>query len=595
MEVSRFIDWVRRHQFILALGMIIITAVVMRFYRLGSVPPGFTWDEAAVAYNGYAVTTTRRDEWLQFLPISFQSFGDYKAPAAMYLTGPLTTLFGANPIVFRSLFAVSGVISVFTVGIISYWMGMWLWRERSAAQLLMVVTTASAALAPWMVHFSRVGFESGLAMTAMLLGMLSLWRWIQHVDEALLAWPQFVLQARDSASTFIRRWTPLSLEIFVTYRQHISTFWLTMSGLWFVAALYLYHSPKIILPLLLGSCGIVLLFRYHQQLLERWRELCIALTINLLAVTPLLIDLIRGAGSTRFEQSSLFGLELTPPALLRAISTRILYHLSPGFLVQGWTLNLRHGFGGWGMLLPTTFALCSVGVLLFLWLCVRHTRTSLQEKRLRSAFFVLFVIILIAITPASIGRELHHSNRALFMAPWLLLLSGVTVVSIYRAATTTQFLSNRLTADTQRILAKAWLGMALLLHVLVSSAFYHYYFTQYPALAGDAFQEGYLEAVAAVEAYRSRDVSSEKVVFTDHYGQPYIYVLLEREINPIVYRQGGLADYLFKTVDFGDLERPDTVVVAGPDAELFGATASRTIEGSDGAPQFRIFYPGEER
>ncbi|MBU0974247.1 hypothetical protein KKD03_00915, partial [Patescibacteria group bacterium] len=60
--------------------IILLFATFLRFYKLGVVPHGMFWDEAAVGYNGYSIVTTRRDEWLQKFPVTFQSFGDYKAP-----------------------------------------------------------------------------------------------------------------------------------------------------------------------------------------------------------------------------------------------------------------------------------------------------------------------------------------------------------------------------------------------------------------------------------------------------------------------------------------------------------------------------------
>ncbi|NCQ11990.1 MAG: hypothetical protein GW809_07600, partial [Bacteroidetes bacterium] len=75
---------------------ILVLSIFLRFYKLGTVPHGMTWDEAAIGYNGFAIFNTRRDEWLQRLPVSFQSFGDYKAPLAIYLNGIFTYLFGLN-------------------------------------------------------------------------------------------------------------------------------------------------------------------------------------------------------------------------------------------------------------------------------------------------------------------------------------------------------------------------------------------------------------------------------------------------------------------------------------------------------------------
>ena len=99
-------------QYLWSVILVLLIATVLRFYNLGNVPHGMTWDEAAIGYNGYAIFTTRRDEWLKRLPISFWSFGDYKAPLAIYLNGFFTFLFGMNLFAVRFPFAVFGVMAI---------------------------------------------------------------------------------------------------------------------------------------------------------------------------------------------------------------------------------------------------------------------------------------------------------------------------------------------------------------------------------------------------------------------------------------------------------------------------------------------------
>ena len=72
-----------KKHFWLILALITLIALGLRLYQIGQVPHGMTWDEAAIGYNGWAVITTHRDEWFKLMPISFKSFGDYKAPFAI--------------------------------------------------------------------------------------------------------------------------------------------------------------------------------------------------------------------------------------------------------------------------------------------------------------------------------------------------------------------------------------------------------------------------------------------------------------------------------------------------------------------------------
>jgi len=138
----------------------------LKFYKLGQIPSGMTWDEAAIAYNGFAIASVHRDEWLEFMPVSFRSFGDYKAPLAIYLNGLFTSVFGLNLWAIRLPFALAGCLT--TIGGILL---VWLLVKNKVICLKFLSLSQATALAsifwsfsPWHLLFSRVGFESGMAL-----------------------------------------------------------------------------------------------------------------------------------------------------------------------------------------------------------------------------------------------------------------------------------------------------------------------------------------------------------------------------------------------------------------------------------------------
>lgn len=95
--------------------LILILAIVLRFFQLGSIPVGFSWDEASIGYNGYGIATVHRDEWLVKMPVTFKSFGDYKAALAIYADAVSTLLLGRNTFAVRFPMAVAGVVTVLSV------------------------------------------------------------------------------------------------------------------------------------------------------------------------------------------------------------------------------------------------------------------------------------------------------------------------------------------------------------------------------------------------------------------------------------------------------------------------------------------------
>ena len=92
--------------------LIIILAFFLRFYRLGSNPPGLYWDEAAFGYDAYSLAKTARDHHGQFLPLFFESFGDWKLPGYFYLLIPSVKLFGLSEFAVRLPSALLGFLTV---------------------------------------------------------------------------------------------------------------------------------------------------------------------------------------------------------------------------------------------------------------------------------------------------------------------------------------------------------------------------------------------------------------------------------------------------------------------------------------------------
>src|SRR3989344_2913637 len=75
---------------------IILTAAILRLWNLNNNPPSLTPDEAALGYNAYSILKTGRDEYGQFMPIIFKSFGDYIPGLHVHLTVPFVAVFGLN-------------------------------------------------------------------------------------------------------------------------------------------------------------------------------------------------------------------------------------------------------------------------------------------------------------------------------------------------------------------------------------------------------------------------------------------------------------------------------------------------------------------
>ena len=513
---------------------ILFVAILIRFYKLAAIPHGMTWDEAAIGYNGYAIFHTRRDEWLHHLPVSFMSFGDYKAPLAIYLNGLFTAIFGMNLWAVRLPFTVASILAI--------WGFMLLLKKLTDDNFLSIMGAILLTLSPWHIHYSRAGFESGIALTFFIWSLYFLLTYLDSKKPKLIT--------------------------------------LLFSATTAAAALYTYHSAKVVLPLTFLSILLI----YHQQVKNKIQDIFWAGSLALLYFIPLIWDSFWGQGLTRLGTTVLN--DLSGFQLLKTILGHFLRHLSLNFLLHGETTTLRHGDGSWGVLLGTTFLLVILGVI---WGVV----TLMKQKKVNKIFTIGVMVIIYGLLPAALGEEVPHSNRA------LLALPGFLMLAVWGAKKTLSWVQNSQLNKTikgshgeKNIITTAVLGTFFLVHLLLFTAYFSNYLTVFAAQSAADFKDGYLAAFSYVVPYENK---VDKILFTDEYGQPYIYALFVKKTNPIWYQGGELIKYEFTdNINPGDLSRQNTIVVSGQDGKLDPKLADKIIYGSNGKIRFKIYLPKEK-
>ncbi|NCN03565.1 MAG: hypothetical protein GW942_00655 [Candidatus Pacebacteria bacterium] len=527
-----------KHKFLIITLFILLIAACLRLYKLGEVPHGMTWDEAAIGYNGYAVITTRRDEWITRLPVSFRSFGDYKAPFAIYLSGIFTYLFGLNLWVLRLQFVLFGIAGVLGIILLTKELAKKLKFTKNQSFWLPLVAGIILTLSPWHLHFSRTGFESGIALS-------------------IIIWAAYFLIRSFNEKKF-------------------SLISLLFSTFLFVLSLYTYHSSKIVSPLLV----LMILLWNRKQLKVKFTSLAISAATALGLAYPLIKDSLYGKGLERagtliFMQTDSF-LEA-----LGIFFKQFFAHLNPIFLILGQSTSFRHGDGQWGVLLPVTFFLVICGVLFIF--------NRLKQRKSISGYLFSLIWISFGILPAALGFELvPHSNRALLALPGFIILAilGLRDLSDWL----TELKINKEIPGSHGEKNMVWvsvIGMMIFLQAIFFVKYLNNYYTDFAAKSSDDFVDGYLEAFNYV---KELEKDTQKIVFTSEYGQPYIFALFARKTNPIWYQGGSLVKYEFKDVNIGDLSRENAIIVAGQDSEFIKAEdADKLIYGSDGEVRFKIF------
>jgi 4-amino-4-deoxy-L-arabinose transferase-like glycosyltransferase len=543
--------FLHKQRYLLAAIVVIVIAAGVRFYKLGEVPHGLAWDEAAIGYNGFAILTTRRDEWLQFLPVSFKSFGDYKAPLAIYLNGFFTAIAGLTPFGVRLPFALSGVAAV--AGIVLLFERLW-YPDRQS-RFFGLAAGALLALSPWHIQYSRTAFESVMMLAMVIWGLLLL-------DIGL----GNNVKARAKKTIRFALFTIIGLGLMV-------------------GSLYSYHSAKVGVPLLI----FLFLLRHISNLKKSVGTLAVAFILSALILLPLVKDSLYGSGLQR-AGVTIFAQEKPSSDIVLTIISNIFAHFAPGFLVFGETTTLRHGNGAWGVLFATTAIAMILGILVTLYRLVNFKKLKQEFKPPAQRGLLFLVWTLIGVLPAAIGTEIPHSNRSMLALPGFLGLALVGLdYGLFKLRKSKLNQAWRGSRGEKNLLLKTILGSAVMLHVVFFLAFAEYYFDEYAKISAEAFSDGYLEMMEYVKEYESQ---ADRVIISSQYRQPYIYTLFSKKTNPIDYQGAALSYYLYlDEVTDKTLEWNDAIVVATALDKVSFEKANRIIYGSDGSPRFAVFLP----
>jgi hypothetical protein len=300
--------WLRlKNNSALLLVAILILAAGLRLYRINEIPYGFYWDEAAITYNAWGISVWNRDEFGNKLPVSFKSFGDYKAPLLIYLLGGIYKFTGLHPEYLRIIIAFSGI----GVVVITFLLTQEFERQKKLPHNTALVSAFFMAITPWGVNFSRFGLEAMLALLLFTTGVL------------------FLEKSKTNSQYFY------------------------LAGILFSLCLYAYHSAKIVTPIFLLMWASL----DRQTIWKQKKAVTLSLALSALVLTPLIQDTLFGPGFERGKSLIFF----SNPALL---PQNIASFLSLNYWIFGQdSVGLRHNVPGFGVLPKTIFIFLIIGLV----------------------------------------------------------------------------------------------------------------------------------------------------------------------------------------------------------------------------------------
>ncbi len=481
--------------------LIFIIAALIRIPNLKNLPDGFFTDEAALGYNAWSIWKTGKDEWNQFLPSTLQSFHDYKPAVYAYLAIPFVAIMGLTEAATRTPAALFG--SILPV-IVYFWLLSIFNEQKKTKKHALAVASLTALIitfTPWHWEVSRTAIEAGVAICFTMMIFLLL--------------------------RFQKRWC-LVLAIILS-----------------LITLNTYHTARLILPILLFFAALLNQVKF-KKIVGLWAILIFGLGI-FLSFT---------GSKERFYQISLFndtqvlalreeairedgGIGVTPLWLTR------LSHNKPMSLVfafvDNYLTNTSLGYLFVGGVQPQRTAIPGTGqFLLFLlpfFLCgLIFTISQVKNNNFQRW---LLISLLIAPIPASITYpELPHAYRTLF------LLVPISIVIAQGIVFTFEFLEQNFIKikGVPKTILKKWqkpllvlskIALVLLLAWNVIQA-WHQYARHQQVHQPWHRTSGYLPMVNYLNQITNRE--NRRIVITDIYMEPYIFILFYNQIAPEKYQ-----------------------------------------------------------
>lgn len=481
--------------------LIILIAVILRFYNLGIVPAGFLNDEANAGYDAYSLLLTAKDQWGNLLPINnFIGFGDFQPPINRYLSILPIFLFGLTEFSVRFMSALSGVLSVAAL----YFLVKKLFNEKAALFSSLVL-----ALMPWAVGLNRIGHESNIAILFLLVALI--FGLVKKLGKSLYFCVFFLALSMYAYSAYIL-YAPLALTLvlYLNYKKDVGR-----SNLLRVLILFLILISPIIFQK--NSASI----RFSQ----------VGLTNNINSI-GLINDLNDERGQCLLSFSSLICKTNNKAVLFGSVLVKnYLSHFSPSFLYISGTSTQFSILPKRGLDYLYNFLPLVIGFAFLL--------KGSKQRKLNSVFIILF---LLSPLPDSLTSDGNYV-RASIMQPFIATVTGLGYF----------YLIDILITKYKNL---KYIFLLLLFLVLTFSltSFFIVYTTYFKNNYAIFSQYGYKDLVLNIKKSES---SFDRIYLSRHLNdtKQYIYYLFYTKYDPFLYQQKKGVVYSFEANGWISVDR----------------------------------------
>lgn len=467
---------------------ILIVGFFLRFYLLGSVPPGPEWDEASAGYNAFSILQTGKDEWGNFLPTSITAFGDHKNPLGIYLSIPFINILGLNITSIRIVNALSSWLMILAIYLIA---------KKIFGKKTAIIASIFVSLSPSGIFFARLADE-GVMLSVLLIysGLFFFFSYLKTQRSILIISAIFCLILSIFSYSLARIVAPPLILVMVIY--------------------YLFRTKKksilttsiLLIFLTIASILLIRQFKYNLHRIS---------TVGFLGTTKglsLEIGEYRQNDRNNFRSKALHNkLSFSSITLLR----NYISHFSTDFLLNYKNLSSVAESPSplvFTILLPFYY----VGILFGF-----KEAFNKNPKINRFQMFILLFLLLIAPLPSTITEGAPNSKRS------LALYGCIELFTAFGLLNTLSLIKNYTTKIKVAIIA---CGVLFIVNI---GGFLLFFYQTYPQ------NYGYLYAIREnkiCEVIKKRYYQYDQFIFSRKIdGVPYIFPLFCLQFPPEKYWQ----------------------------------------------------------
>lgn len=463
--------------------IILILTIVggfLRFFNNTKNPNSLNIDEVAYGYSAYSILKTGHDENGVFMPLFFQSTGDFKNPVLIYSLVPSIAVFGLNEFSVRFTTALIGSLTI----IIFFLLTMSLTKSKKISLIAAALFSVSA----WHIYYSRFASDHVLGLFLIILGIY-----------------------------------------FFQKMLNGGKLWTILSAMTLILSMYTYHSQRLFVPML----ALALFFLYRKQLKQIRQPIIIFVSICLILILPLIYFSIFGAANSRAAMVFLSqDIDYTRYVILDHIHRpgevflllffwvkRYLNYFQPNFLFFNGLNMTASGTMGLGVLYLYELPFLILGV-------IEMIKNKFENRG------IVFLWILLGIFPASITNNEQNSGRSLIILPMLIIIISYGLARFFQVVNLVR----------NKYLKMGFISGCLLFTLVILIQAFLIFSIHFPKERGEAFMEGTKEtilyAIANKNHYKEivydpyRGVEAPYIV-----SIPYMYYLFYSKYDPGTYQK----------------------------------------------------------